>query len=175
MKSWEIIARVGFRVLTHSGPSAATSASMPRCPLHNACVRPAWLTGRPRSTSTARRPNSRPGSPGRTPVRSVGAKLARDSGLSGNINTDCPAVFASKPAPTSIGSEYDRENQAGCQAASRASFAPTDLMGVRLGEPGRLSGRLASKLCSHRSCSNRSEGCTTGRARSATRPPRGGR
>jgi hypothetical protein len=35
---------------------------MPGCPLHNACVRPAWLTGRPRSTSTARRPDSRPGS-----------------------------------------------------------------------------------------------------------------
>ncbi|AUO45822.1 hypothetical protein C1C98_10370 [Pseudomonas ogarae] len=34
---------------------------------------------------------------------------------------------------------------------------------------------FASKLCSHRSCSNRSEGCTTGRARSAVRPPRGGR
>ncbi|VII90071.1 hypothetical protein, partial [Pseudomonas sp. FG-3G] len=37
-------------------PSAATSASMPRCPLRNTYVRPAWLTGRPRSTSTARRP-----------------------------------------------------------------------------------------------------------------------
>jgi hypothetical protein len=34
------------RVLTHSGPSAATSASMPRCPRINACVRPSWLTGR---------------------------------------------------------------------------------------------------------------------------------
>ncbi len=44
----------------HPWPSAATSASMPRCPLRNACVRPAWLTGRPRSTSTARRPYSRP-------------------------------------------------------------------------------------------------------------------
>ncbi len=37
---------------------------MPGCPLHNACVRPAWLTGRPRSTSTTRRPESRPGSCG---------------------------------------------------------------------------------------------------------------
>ncbi|CAH0323053.1 hypothetical protein SRABI06_05624 [Pseudomonas brassicacearum] len=44
--------------------------------------------------------------------------------------------------------------------------------GVRPQEPGRLSGRLASKLCSHRSCSNKSDGCTTARARSATRPPR---
>ncbi|CAI8793609.1 hypothetical protein EMIT043CA1_240057 [Pseudomonas brassicacearum] len=41
-----------------------------------------------------------PGSPGRTSVRSVGAKLARDSGLSGNINVECAAIFASKPAPT---------------------------------------------------------------------------
>ncbi len=46
----------------HPWPSAAIPASMPGCPLRNACVRPAWLTGRPRSTSTTRRPNSRPGS-----------------------------------------------------------------------------------------------------------------
>ncbi len=30
----------------------------------------------------------------------MGAKLARDSGPSGNINTDCPTAIASKPAPT---------------------------------------------------------------------------
>ena len=36
----------------HPWPSAATSASMPRCPLRNACVRPSWLTGRPRSKAT---------------------------------------------------------------------------------------------------------------------------
>ena len=30
----------------HPWPSAATSASMPRCPLRNTCVRPAWLMGR---------------------------------------------------------------------------------------------------------------------------------
>ncbi len=30
----------------HPWPSAANPASMPGCPLHNACVRPAWLTGR---------------------------------------------------------------------------------------------------------------------------------
>jgi hypothetical protein len=41
-----------------------------------------------------------------------------------------------------MGSEYYRKNQVGCKAASRASFAPTDLMGVRPGEPGRLLGRL---------------------------------
>ncbi|SDB02325.1 hypothetical protein SAMN03159382_00281 [Pseudomonas sp. NFACC23-1] len=46
----------------HPWPSAANPASMPGCPLHNACVRPSWLTGRPRSTSATRRPDSRPGS-----------------------------------------------------------------------------------------------------------------
>ncbi len=46
----------------HPWPSAANPASMPGCPLHNTFVQPAWLTGRPRSTSTARRPDSRPGS-----------------------------------------------------------------------------------------------------------------
>ncbi|MNG04441.1 hypothetical protein D3C84_875720 [compost metagenome] len=51
-------------------------------------------------------------------------------------------LIASKLAPT-MGSEYYRKNQVGCKAASRASFAPTDLMGVRPGEPGRLPGRLA--------------------------------
>ncbi len=30
----------------HPWPSAAIPASMPGCPLHNACVRPSWLTGR---------------------------------------------------------------------------------------------------------------------------------
>ncbi len=30
----------------HPWPSAAIPASMPGCPLRNACVRPAWLTGR---------------------------------------------------------------------------------------------------------------------------------
>ena len=33
----------------HPWPSAAIPASMPGCPLRNACVRPSWLTGRPRS------------------------------------------------------------------------------------------------------------------------------
>jgi hypothetical protein len=45
------------------------------------CLRSAIVVnGAPRSTSTARRPSSRPGSCGRTPIRSVGAKLARDNG-----------------------------------------------------------------------------------------------
>ncbi|AEA71756.1 Hypothetical protein PSEBR_m1664 [Pseudomonas brassicacearum subsp. brassicacearum NFM421] len=84
----------------HPWPSAANPASMPGCPLHNACVRPAWLTGRRvqdpfrgglvadlalpvahpsdlfeqdlwEQSLLARRPDSRPGSPGRTSIRSV--------------------------------------------------------------------------------------------------------
>ncbi len=47
-----------------------------------------------------RRPTSQPDSPAHTPIRPVGAKLARDSGPSGNINTDCSTAIASKPAPT---------------------------------------------------------------------------
>ncbi|BBP62340.1 hypothetical protein PHLH4_59300 [Pseudomonas sp. St316] len=57
------------------------------------------------------------------------------------------------------------------QTPSRAGSLP-QLDWGKTGESGRLSGRLASKLCSHRSCSNRSERCTTERARSAIRPPR---
>ncbi len=63
----------------HPWPSAANPASMPGCPLRNTFVQPAWLTGRPRSTSTARRPGSRPGS-WWDRVSPVGAKLARDGG-----------------------------------------------------------------------------------------------
>ncbi|SDB18940.1 hypothetical protein SAMN03159290_01345 [Pseudomonas sp. NFACC13-1] len=80
----------------------------------------------------------------------VGAELARDSGGSACIYAECTAAFASRLAPT-----------IGLSTPARA---------------GRLSGRLASKLCSHRSSSNKSDGCTPpARARPAIRPPRGGR
>ncbi|CAI8918534.1 hypothetical protein EMIT043CA1_40001 [Pseudomonas brassicacearum] len=46
----------------HPWPSAANPASMPGCPLRNTFVQPAWLTGRPRSKTEPRRPDSRPGS-----------------------------------------------------------------------------------------------------------------
>ena len=45
----------------HPWPSAAKPASLPVSPLRNACVRPAWLTGRPGSKSKPRRPSGRPG------------------------------------------------------------------------------------------------------------------
>ena len=45
----------------HPWPSAAKPASLPVYPLHNTCVRPSWLTGRPRSRTGPRRPESRPG------------------------------------------------------------------------------------------------------------------
>ncbi|CAH0145106.1 hypothetical protein SRABI06_00566 [Pseudomonas brassicacearum] len=38
----------------HPWPSAAIPASMPGCPLRNACVRPAWFNGAPRSRSRSR-------------------------------------------------------------------------------------------------------------------------
>ena len=41
-------------------PSAAKPASLPVSPLRNACVRPAWLTGRPRSRTGPWRPSGRP-------------------------------------------------------------------------------------------------------------------
>ncbi len=69
------------------------------------CLRSAIVVnGAPRSTSTARRPNSRPGSPGHTPIRTVGAKLARDGG--GSVAW-----------------------MLGLLASSRASFAPTGDLG----------------------------------------------
>jgi len=56
--------------------------------------------GRPRSKTKARRPNSRPDSPGHTPKRPVGAQLARDSGGSVNEDVGCAGLIASKLAPT---------------------------------------------------------------------------
>ncbi|AXA55990.1 hypothetical protein CEQ51_17555 [Pseudomonas thivervalensis] len=46
------------------------------------CLRSAIVVnGAPRSKAKPRRPYSRPGSPSRTPIRSVGAKLAREAAL----------------------------------------------------------------------------------------------
>ena len=56
------------------------------------------------------------GVPGRTPIRSVGAKLARDEAGTSNITANCPTAIASKLAPTGESRSHP--------------------------EPGRLSGRL---------------------------------
>ncbi len=81
------------------------------------------VNGAPRSTSTARRPSSRPGSPGRTPVKSVGAKLAREDGGTSKADASWSTAIASKfyshrdlqwpkicrLSPTQCGSELARE------------------------------------------------------------------
>ncbi len=43
----------------HPWPSAAIPASMPGCPLRNACVRPAWFNGAPRSRSRSKAKQSK--------------------------------------------------------------------------------------------------------------------
>ncbi len=104
----------------HPWPSAAKPASLPVSPLRNACVRPAWLTGRLRSRASPWRPSGRPRHQTgalrfsdvhclragvvpfgaklacRADVVSVGAKLARDSGMTVSINIGCKTVIASK-------------------------------------------------------------------------------
>ncbi len=79
-------------------PSAATSASMPRCPLRNTCVRPAWLTGRR---------DQRPARGGLTAGLVLGEtafllweRLARESGGSVCSDVGCAGVIASRLAPT---------------------------------------------------------------------------
>jgi hypothetical protein len=87
-----------------------------------------------------------------------GSELARDEASKPNIHVTEPPPSRASSLPHWIFSSHNTH----IRRSHRG-------IGVRLGEPGRLSGRLASKLCSHRS-----DGCTTGRARSAIRPPRGG-
>ena len=71
----------------------------------------------------------------------IASRLAPTMGRSEHKTHEHPrppvgaSLLAKRPAhPTSTLTE---------PPLSRASFAPTDLMGVRPGEPGRLSGRLA--------------------------------
>ncbi|EJL02207.1 hypothetical protein PflQ2_4158 [Pseudomonas fluorescens Q2-87] len=68
--------REGPSMAQRGYPGIHAGMPTPQC-LRSASV----VNGAPRSTSTARRPSSRPGSPGRTPVRSVGAKLAHEAAL----------------------------------------------------------------------------------------------
>ncbi len=99
----------------HPWPSAATSASMPRCPLRKAFVQPSWLTGRPRSKTEPRRPDSRPGS-GWDRVSPVGASLLAKAVCQFAVMLDVPA-------------------------SSRASSLPQEKHVHP--KPGRLLGRLA--------------------------------
>jgi hypothetical protein len=110
------------------------------------CLRSASVVnGAPRSTSTARRPNSRPDSPGRTPVRSVGAKLAREGAGRPNIH-----VTELSPSRASSLPQEARgliKNQVGSKAASRwtlISGAPLTTLAERrccgVGNPAWMPG-----------------------------------
>ena len=98
-------------------------AWMPGCPLRNACVRPSWLTGPPdqkpgrgglkadlalavvhpsnlwEQSLLARRPGSRPGSPGHIPIH-CGSEPAREGGLVAGLSLTnvpdqlCVGLFA---------------------------------------------------------------------------------
>jgi len=110
----------------HPWPCAATSASMPRCPLRNACVRPAWFNGASRSRSRSRSRSKAEQERGvsqhlfwlshryREQARShmvlqvfttsahnpkiCGSGLAREEAGTFNIFIDCENAFASEPA-----------------------------------------------------------------------------
>ena len=85
----------------HPWPSAAIPASMPGCPLHNACVRPSWLTGRR---------NQRPPRGGLIadliltviPRSNCGSELAREGGLPADL-------FLAVVLRSNCGSELARE------------------------------------------------------------------
>ncbi len=102
----------------HPWPSAANPASMPGCPLRNTFVQPSWFTGRPRSTSTARRPDSRPGSGGTVfPLwNECGSELARDGGGSVAWMLNLPASSRASSLPQE--KRDPTQNQVGYQAAS---------------------------------------------------------
>ncbi len=66
----------------HPWPSAAIPASMPGCPLRNACVRPAWLTGRPRSKAKAKQKR------GTSSIYVAAPSLSRASSLPHSISSE---------------------------------------------------------------------------------------
>ncbi len=88
--------REGPSMAQRGYPGIHAGMPTPQC-LRSASV----VNGAPRSTSSPRRPDSRPGSPGRTPIRSVGAKLAPIFNLQRTQN--------SYPTQTSCGSEPARD------------------------------------------------------------------
>ncbi len=127
----------------HPWPSAAIPASMPGCPLRNACVRPAWFNGALRSRSKAKQSKAKQErrhvqylwgcataiasklaptldlqqpQNSCTPQTHCGSGLAREEASTSNIFIDCDIAFASKPAPR--GETRSTKNQVGYQAAS---------------------------------------------------------
>jgi len=137
---------------------------MPGCPLRNTCVRPSWLTGLR---------DQRPPRGGLIAdlvlgdrVSPVGAGLLAKRPEHSTYSSTVPSPSRASSLPHGIGN--DLQICGHCKSlweqsllamavdqlasaldvppSSRASFAPTDLTGVRAGEPGRLSGRLAFDL-----------------------------
>ena len=130
----------------HPWPSAAIPASMPGCPLRNACVRTAWFNGASRSRSKARaraRARARAGHAG---IYVAEPPLSRASSLPHWIfRRHNIYVYPEPPVGASLLAKRPAHPTSSLTGtpSSRASFAPTDLMGVRPQEPGRLLGRLA--------------------------------
>ncbi len=89
--------REGPSMAQRGYPGIHAGMPTPQC-LRSASV----VNGAPRSTSAPRRPGSRPGSPGRTPIQMCGSRLAREGGLT------VDRVLAAVLRP-SCGSEPARE------------------------------------------------------------------
>jgi len=111
----------------HPWPCAAIPASMPGCPLRNACVRPAWFNGASRSRSKAEQQQQQQQQPGISQICVAERPLSRASSLPHwifsshpmhirrrtlwervcsrrgqciHIIIDCDNAFASRLAPT---------------------------------------------------------------------------
>ncbi len=145
----------GPAAIGHPWPSAANPASMPGCPLRNTCVRPlgkgasrsgskakATATATATARSTASRAGSLPHWMGgvagfwlaslpeqvplpQTPNIPVGARLAREGGVSADINVECAGLFASKPAPTLVGPGTSGKNGSADRPPSQRCGDPT--------------------------------------------------
>ncbi|OPG68373.1 hypothetical protein B1219_31180, partial [Pseudomonas ogarae] len=72
----------------------------------NTFVQPAWLTGRPRSTSTPRRPDSRPGS-WWDRISPVGAGLLAKAVSQSMKMLDGPASSRASPLPQEVCVGYE--------------------------------------------------------------------
>ncbi|SUD44387.1 Uncharacterised protein [Pseudomonas fluorescens] len=93
------------------GRVAATPASMPGCPLRNACLRPSWFNGAPKIKSRATARSCTPLWERACP-RWRPKKHIRVSG----IHLSSLTTIAGKPAPTGVRARFD--DQVGSKAAS---------------------------------------------------------